>query len=243
MRRTAANLFRGLEGSFVRERRRYLVIIGVIVALLVGAALLAVPGSPAYKKPMLGLDLQGGLEVVLRAIPETKKQPVTPQGMATAQQIMTNRVNKIGVSSPNVAVQGNNQIVIQLAGVNNPAKAAKIIGTTGQLQMYDFEPNLEPPTVTGNQQPAPLPSLYSLLTAVKKEADKGTPAGLLPLQDRQEERHREGQGQEGHQDEDLPPARAGGAALGRSDRQAAAAALQEREAAAEHADLEAAGAP
>ena len=83
------------------------------------------------------------------------------------------------MSSPNVAVQGNNQIVIQLAGVNDPAKAAKIIGTTGQLQMYDFEPNLQPPTVTGNQQPAPLPSLYSLLTAVKKEADKGTPQGYF----------------------------------------------------------------
>ena len=53
---------------------------GVIVALLVGAALLAVPGSPAYKKPVLGLDLQGGLEVVLRAIPETEKQPITRAG-------------------------------------------------------------------------------------------------------------------------------------------------------------------
>ena len=179
MRRTAANLFRGLEGSFVRERRNYLLVMGAIGALLVGALLLAVPGSPAYKKPTLGLDLRGGLEVVLRAIPETKKQPITPQGMQTAQQIMTNRVNKIGVSSPNVAVQGSNQIVIQLAGVHDPAKAAQIIGTTGKLQMFDFEPNLEPPTVTGTQQPAPLPSLYSLLTAVKKEASKGSPQGYF----------------------------------------------------------------
>src|SRR5919206_5397945 len=68
-RRSAANLFRGLEGSFVRERRNYLLVMGAIAALLVGAVLLAVPGSPAYKKPTLGLDLQGGLEVVLRAVP------------------------------------------------------------------------------------------------------------------------------------------------------------------------------
>jgi SecD/SecF fusion protein len=161
----------------VRERRKYLLIMGAILAALVGALFLAIPGSPTYKKPTLGLDLQGGLEVVLRAIPETKSQPITPEGMQTAQQIMTNRVNHIGVSSPNVAIQGGNQIVIQLAGVHNPAKAAQIIGSTGQLQMFDFEPNLEPPTVTGNQQPAPLPSLYSLLTAVQKEANKGTPEG------------------------------------------------------------------
>jgi SecD/SecF fusion protein len=163
----------------VRERRRYLVIVGVILALLVGAALLAVPGSPLYKKPVLGLDLQGGLEVVLRASPETKSQPITQQGMQTAQQIMTSRVDKIGVSSPNVAVQGNDQIVIQLAGVHDPAKAAKIIGTTGQLQMFDFEPNLEAPTVTGNDQPAPLPSLYGLLKAVQQDANKGTPQGYF----------------------------------------------------------------
>jgi SecD/SecF fusion protein len=153
--------------------------VGVILALLVGAAMLAVPGSPIYKKPTLGLDLQGGLEVVLRATPETKAQPITPQGMQTAQRIMTNRVNKIGVSSPNVAVQGNDQIVIQLAGVHNPAEAAKKIGTTGVLQMFDFEPNLEAPSVTGNQQAAPLPSLYGLLSAVQDEANKGTPQGYF----------------------------------------------------------------
>ena len=167
----------------MRERRTYLVIMGTILALLVGAGLLAIPGSPVYKKPTLGLDLQGGLEVVLRATPQTKSQPITQQGMNTAQQVMTNRVNKIGVSSPNVAVQGNNQIVIQLAGVHDPAKAAKVIGTTGQLQMFDFEPNLEAPTVTGNQQPAPLPSLYALLQAVKKDAEKGSPAGYYLFKD------------------------------------------------------------
>jgi SecD/SecF fusion protein len=161
----------------VRERRNYLLIIGAISVLLVGALFLAVPGSPLYKKPTLGLDLQGGLEVVLRAVPDNPKQPITPEGMQTAQQIMTSRVNKLGVSSPNVAVQGGNQIVIQLAGVHDPAQAAKIIGTTGKLQMFDFETSLAPPSVAGNQQPAPLPSLYTLLTPVQKEASKGRPQG------------------------------------------------------------------
>jgi SecD/SecF fusion protein len=147
---------------------------GAIAAALVGAVLLAVPGSPIYKAPVKGLDLQGGLEVILRATPE-KGQTINAAQMQVAQTIMENRVNKIGVASPNVAIQGGNEIVIQLAGVHDPAKAAKIVGTTGQLYMFDFEPNLMPPTVTGNQQPAPLTSLYKLLTAVKKEASKGKP--------------------------------------------------------------------
>jgi SecD/SecF fusion protein len=161
----------------VRERRNYLLVMGAIAVLLVGAVLLIVPGSPVHRKATLGLDLQGGLEVVLRAVPNSnsKADQITPAGMQIAQQIMNKRVNQIGVSSPNVAVQGGNEIVIQLAGVHDPAKAAKIIGTTGQLQMFDFETSLAPPTVQGNQQPAPVPSLYGLLKAVQKEANKGSP--------------------------------------------------------------------
>src|SRR4029079_3936758 len=74
MRRSAANLCRGFEGSFVRERRNYLLLMGAIGAPVVGALLLAIPASPAHKKPTLGLDLQGGLEVVLRAIPNKGQQ-------------------------------------------------------------------------------------------------------------------------------------------------------------------------
>ena len=62
----------------MRERRNYLLVMGAIAVLLVGAVLLAVPGSPAYKKPTLGLDLQGGLEVILRAVPQ-KGQSIDPQ--------------------------------------------------------------------------------------------------------------------------------------------------------------------
>jgi SecD/SecF fusion protein len=161
----------------VRERRNYFIVLGVIAALLVGAVLLIVPGSPIHKKATLGLDLQGGLEVVLRAVPNSssKADQITPAGMTTAQQIMENRVNKIGVSSPNVAVQGGNEIVIQLAGVHDPRKAAQIIGQTGRLQLFDFETSVLPPTVRGNQQPAPVPSLYGLLKTVQPQANKGTP--------------------------------------------------------------------
>jgi SecD/SecF fusion protein len=149
---------------------------GAIGAALVGAVLLAVPGSPIYQKPTLGLDLQGGIEVVLRAIPH-QGQTINSTQMQTAQNIMESRVNKIGVTSPNVAIQGTNEIVIQLAGIKDPTKAAKIVGTTGELQMFDFEPSLAPPTVQGNQQPAPFGSLYKLLTNTElvKQASKGKP--------------------------------------------------------------------
>jgi len=148
---------------------------GLIAAAVIGAAFLAIPGSPAYKAPTLGLDLQGGLEVILKAVPD-RGQTITPAQMQTAQQIMVNRVDKLGVTSPNVAIQGSDEIVIQLAGVHNPAKAAAIVGSTGKLQFFDFEKDLAPPTVSGGN-PTPYPTLYSLLTQtqVKSEASKGAP--------------------------------------------------------------------
>jgi SecD/SecF fusion protein len=154
----------------VRERRKYLLLMGAIAAALVGAVLLAVPGSPIYRAPVKGLDLQGGLEVILRATPE-KGQQLSQAGMQTAQSIMENRVNKIGVASPNVAIQGGNQIVIQLAGIHDPAKAAAVIGSTGQLQFFDFETDLAAPTV--NQfSPTPYPTAYSLLKQIQGQVKK-----------------------------------------------------------------------
>src|SRR4051794_18400399 len=111
--------------------------------------------------------------ITLRAVP-AKGQRVTPAGMELARKIVASRVNTLGVASPQVDVHGD-EIVIEFAGVHNPGRTARILREPGQLQVFDFEPSLAPPTVQGNQQPAPLPSLYSLLSAVQKQANRGTP--------------------------------------------------------------------
>jgi len=159
----------------VSDRRKYLLILGVIVAALVGAALLAAPGSPIYKKPVLGLDLQGGLEVVLQAQPATKGQKITADDLDKSVSIMESRINKLGVSEPEIRKQGSNQIVIQLAGVHNQAKAAQLIGKTAQLMIFDFEPDLAPPSKNAQDQPVAAPTLYGLLQSVQDQAAKGEP--------------------------------------------------------------------
>ncbi|HEX3055843.1 MAG TPA: protein translocase subunit SecD [Gaiellaceae bacterium] len=156
------------------DRRKYLILMGAILAAVVGAVLLAVPGSPIHKKPVLGLDLQGGLEVVLKAVPP-KGQKVTPDGMTTAQEIVQSRIDKLGVSSPEVRKQGVDQIVVELAGVHDPAKAAALIGKTAQLQLFDFEADLTGPSTSANGLPVADGSLYDLLSQVQGQASKGTP--------------------------------------------------------------------
>src|ERR671933_545243 len=147
------------------NRRSHLILIGLIVALLAGVAALGIPGSPVHKKVTLGLDLQGGLELVLKAVPP-RGQQVTPEGMDVAQSVIRTRIDSLGVTEPELRRQGKDQIVIELAGVRNIARARQIIGTTAQLEMYDLESNL----IQGPQQ-----SLYSLLSSAKARAKKGTP--------------------------------------------------------------------
>jgi preprotein translocase subunit SecD len=115
-----------------------------------------------------------GSELILRAV-STHGQPITPQELQIAQQIMQSRLNTLGVSSPTVAIKDGDEIVIHFLGAHDPAEAAKLVSVTGRLEMFDFEPSLAPPTVTASRQPAPLPSLYRLLEAVQKEASKGSP--------------------------------------------------------------------
>ena len=125
----------------MRERRNHLTLVGLIVAALIGVALLAVPSSPFHKGTTLGLDLQGGLEVVLKAVPP-KGHELTGDDLDRSVDIMRNRIDKLGVAEPELRKQGSDQIVIQLAGVTDPEKAAELIGKTAQLELYDLEQDL-----------------------------------------------------------------------------------------------------
>src|SRR5690242_5874930 len=138
------------------------------MAALVGVALLAIPGSPAHKKPTLGLDLQGGLEVVLKANPP-KGHTLTADDLTRSIDIMRNRIDKLGVSEPEIRKQGSNQIVIQLAGVHDAASAAKLIGKTAQLAFFDLEGDLTGPSAVSLNQlyPTAAGSLYDLLSDPK----------------------------------------------------------------------------
>ncbi len=158
----------------MHTRRSQLTLLGLIVAALVGVALIAIPGSPVHRKPTLGLDLQGGLEVVLKAVPP-KNVKVTSDGLDHSVSIMRSRVDKLGVSEPDVRKQGKDQIVIQLAGVHDPAKAAAIIGKTAQLQLYDLEADLTGPSIDAQGFPVPTTSLYTLLASVQSREKDGSP--------------------------------------------------------------------
>ncbi len=160
------------------NRRSHLILVGLILAALAGVVALGVPGSPIHKKVTLGLDLQGGLEVVLEAKP-TKGQKLDSSALDRSVSIMRQRVDKLGVAEPEIRKQGANQIVIELAGVHDPAKAASIIGKTAQLELYDLETSVTGPSLTAAGNPQETRSLYGLLSASQTQslAKSGQPDG------------------------------------------------------------------
>jgi SecD/SecF fusion protein len=154
------------------SRRNSTIVLGLLAAALLGVALMAIPGSPVHQKPTLGLDLQGGLEVTLQAVPPPNRS-LTSEDLDRSVDIMRNRVDKLGVTEPEIRTQGSNQIVIQLPGVKDPEAAAEIIGTTAQLELYDLETSLVGPSISVQGQPVENGSLYNLLAQVQSQVKGG----------------------------------------------------------------------
>jgi preprotein translocase subunit SecD len=87
-------------------RRAAVFVVGLVAAALVAVALLAIPGSPLEQRPTLGLDLQGGLEVTLQAVPP-KDRKLTKEDLDRSVSIMRSRVDKLGVAEPEIRTQGS----------------------------------------------------------------------------------------------------------------------------------------
>jgi protein-export membrane protein SecD len=83
-----------------------------------------------------GLDIQGGLSVILTAV-ETPETPVTDDVMDRAELIVRNRVDRLGASEVTIQRQGADSILVQLPGIANAQEALDALGSTGQLEIRD----------------------------------------------------------------------------------------------------------
>lgn len=107
------------------------------VWLLVAATLLVIGSvfmfTPPNEKINQGLDIQGGLSVVLSA-QSTDGEEITKEDMEKSRAIIESRVNALGASEATVQVQGNDQILVQIPGLSDPETALSTIGKTGKLE-------------------------------------------------------------------------------------------------------------
>lgn len=114
-------------------KRPHVMLLLLLAVLLVGSALMFWPPQDKVKQ---GLDIQGGLSVVLQAS-KPDGSAVTAEEMTSASQIVSRRVNLLGASESSVQIQGNNQLLVQIPGVVDQTQALNTIGATGLLEFVD----------------------------------------------------------------------------------------------------------
>jgi preprotein translocase subunit SecD len=156
------------------------------------------PSAAAKKSPIcddptlirLGLDLQGGISVVLAPKDETAK--VDRGSLEKARDIIAQRVDALGVAEPDITAQGNN-ILIQLPGIKDQKKALDLIGTIAKLSFRPMigpitdpkqippdtrVPNCEDPSTYAKDDPA-----KNVIMCAKQRDDNGqeTPRGQWGL--------------------------------------------------------------
>jgi len=112
----------------------------LIVVVLFAAMGATVQG--VLKDVKLGLDLQGGFEVLYEVQPLKEGQKITQDVVTNTTTALSNRINQFGVSEPSIQVEGKNRIRVQLAGVDDQSSARELLSSTANLTFRDVNDNL-----------------------------------------------------------------------------------------------------
>ena len=112
--------------------------LALILALAIASAALVLNVPPP-----LGLDLQGGSQLTLQVMPSGAIKKVEKEQLEAVKEVLDRRINGLGVSEATLQTVGNDQLVLQLPGEQDPSRAAKVLGTTALLEFRAQKPGTE----------------------------------------------------------------------------------------------------
>ncbi len=129
------------------SRRNNLIILGLVVVLIGVAAYFIFVRQPVAEATRLGLDLEGGVSANLQGY-KTNGEDVTREEMDVAANVIRQRVDSLGVTEPEIQIQGDDQVVVNIPGITDADRAVEVIGRTAQLGFYEV-------LATAGGQPVP----------------------------------------------------------------------------------------
>jgi preprotein translocase subunit SecD len=134
----------------MNSSRNSLIILGLVVVLIGVAAYFIFIRQPVSEATQLGLDLEGGVSVQLEGS-QTGDEEVTREEMQRAAEVIRQRVDSLGVTEPEIQLQGQDQMIVNIPGITDSDQAVELIGRTAQLGFYPVlaaEPALgQPPQI------------------------------------------------------------------------------------------------
>ena len=174
------------------DRRRTLAMLGIIIILALSAAWVDLPSNPGlhiHLGPIdidrdielrRGLDLQGGLQVLLEAdLPAD--EVIEPGAMEATRVIIEQRVNGLGVSEPLIQLSGSRRVIVELPGIEDPERAIETFGETGLLEFIDAGRTFLPPgmVVTTTEEVGATGPIVPTVTVTPTVGVELTPAATL----------------------------------------------------------------
>lgn len=122
----------------MKQKSRIFTFVLVVVILLAG---IGTTVQGILKDVKLGLDLQGGFEVLYEVEPLNGGK-ITQSVLTDTTTALSNRIDQFGVSEPSIQVEGDNRIRVQLAGIDDQSSARELLSTTANLTFRDVHDNL-----------------------------------------------------------------------------------------------------
>ena len=113
------------------------------LAIAAGALLFSwnTPETPLGQR--LGLDLRGGSQLTLQVLPAGAIKKVEKEQLDAVKEVLDRRINGLGVAESTLQTVGDDQLVLQLPGEQDPSRAAKVLGTTALLEFRAQKPGTE----------------------------------------------------------------------------------------------------
>ena len=112
----------------------------IIVLIITGISTYFI--MPLINKINFGLDLQGGFEVLYEVSPLKEEDELTEDMLYSTYKSILKRIDILGVSEPEITIEGENNIRVKLAGITNVDDARDTISSTATLSFRDFNDNL-----------------------------------------------------------------------------------------------------
>ncbi|MBQ8131240.1 MAG: protein translocase subunit SecDF, partial [Bacilli bacterium] len=116
-------------------------VIIVTSALLLITALVGYLFVPLFSSLKFGLDLQGGFEILYKA-ESIDGSKMTKDKLTATYKTLSKRIDSLGVSEPEIVLEGNDRIRVKLAGVTDPETARTQLSTVATLSFRDTDDNL-----------------------------------------------------------------------------------------------------
>lgn len=152
-------------------KKKVIITSAILILLVVGICFSFIP---IFKNLKFGLDLQGGFEILYKA-ESIDGSKMTSDKLTATYKTLSKRIDSLGVSEPEIIIEGNDKIRVKLAGVKNPDEARKQLSTVATLSFRDTDDNL---LMTSD--------VLTAGGAKVSQDSSGNPAVLLSVKDKDE---------------------------------------------------------